>query len=174
MADSHNHNKNPAALLVDHIPWLPKGSALDLAMGYGRNAFYLASQGYNVEGLDWSEEAVAFCREEAKKKGLSLKVDRADLEKHQLKREAYDLITCFFYLDRNIFPQMQGALKKGGMLVYETFLIDQHERFGKPKRVDFCFQHNELLSAFSDLRIRFYQEGVVEETFVAQLIAEKK
>jgi tellurite methyltransferase len=174
MRETHQHdNDEPSGLLTDHLSWLPKGRALDLAMGYGRNAIFLASRGYVVEGLDLSEEAVAFCSGESKKRGLPLEANRVDLERHRLKGDAYDLITCFYYLDRALFPQIKGALKRGGMVVYETFLIDQHERHGKPRRVEFCLARNELLTAFSDLRIRLYEEGEVEGTFIARLIAEK-
>jgi SAM-dependent methyltransferase len=171
-ADPHR-NQAPSSLLLENLSWLPKGKALDVAMGYGRNAFYLAANGYEVEGVDLSEEAVSFCREEAKRRGLPLDVHRVDLESHRLKPGAYELIACFYYLDRNLFPQIQSALKKGGMLVYETFLIDQHTRYGKPTRVEFCLARNELLAAFSDLRVRLYQEGEIEGTFIARLIAEK-
>jgi tellurite methyltransferase len=172
MGDSH-HDDKPSALLIDHLPWLPTGKALDLATGYGRNALYLASKGYAVEGFDLSEEAVAFCRREAARRGLPLEAQRVDLERHLLKNETYDLITCFYYLDRALFPQIKGALKRGGMAVYETFLIDQHERHGKPRRKEFCLARNELLSAFADLRLRLYEEGEVDGTFIARLIAEK-
>jgi tellurite methyltransferase len=174
MGDAHQHdNDEPSALLTDQLSWLPKGRALDLAMGYGRNALYLASRGYVVEGIELSEDAVSFCRGEAQKRGLPLEAIRVDLERHRLKSEAYDLVACFYYLDRDLFPQIKGALKRGGMVVYETFLIDQHERHGKPRRTEFCFARNELLSAFSDLRVRFYEEGEVEGTYIARLIAEK-
>src|SRR5579863_14048 len=168
-----HHSEMPSKLLVDQLQGLPRGRALDLATGYGRNALYLASQGYAVEGAELSEGAVLSCRQEATRRGLSVDIQQVDLERHRLKRDAYDLITCFYYLDRNLFPQIEAALKSGGMIVYETFLIDQRERYGIPGRIEFCLRHNELLSAFYNLRVRFYREGEVEGAFIAQLIAEK-
>lgn len=172
MEEDHRSDQ-PASLLVDHLSELPKGRALDVAMGYGRNALYLAAQGYRVVGLDRSAEAVSHCRSEAERRGVSLEVHQIDLEGHRLDPEQYDLISCFYYLDRTLFPEIKRALRQGGMVVYETFLIDQHRRYGKPGRAAFCLEHNELLKAFSDLRIRFYQEGEFDGTFLAKLIAEK-
>ncbi|HZR45680.1 MAG TPA: hypothetical protein VFA47_03165, partial [Candidatus Manganitrophaceae bacterium] len=85
---------------------------------------------------------------------------------------AYDLVTCFYYLDRNLMPQIRKAVGPGGMIVYETFLIDQHRQFGKPSRPEFCWEHNELLQQFPDFRILFYFEGF-KDRWIAQLIAER-
>lgn len=78
---------------------------------------------------------------------------------------------------------LKKILQPGGAIVYETFLIDQHRQFGRPSRVQFCWDHNELLASFKDFRILFYHEGMIlpqgegrsgEGTWVAQLIAERK
>lgn len=165
----------PSALLADHLSRFPKGSALDVAAGYGRNALFLAEQGYRVEGVDRDEEAVAFCNAEAKRRGLTLKAFRADLENgFVFQRARYDLVTCFYYLDREIIAAMKEALRPGGVVVYETFLIDQHRKFGRPGRSEFCWRHNELLSLFLDFRVLFYFEGEKKDRWIAQLIAERE
>ncbi len=48
----------PAQFLMDNIDLLPEGRVLDVAMGSGRNAVYLAKTGFDVEGVDISEEAI--------------------------------------------------------------------------------------------------------------------
>ena len=66
------------------------------------------------------------------------------------------------------------VLAPGGLLLYETFTIDQHVRFGKPRRTHFCLQPNELLRAFLPLTILYYREGwLYPERAVAQLVAGK-
>ncbi len=47
--------KEPVPFLTQNIHLLPKGRALDIAMGEGRNGVYLATQGFEVVGLDISE-----------------------------------------------------------------------------------------------------------------------
>ncbi|MFQ5949444.1 MAG: class I SAM-dependent methyltransferase [Nitrospiria bacterium] len=180
----------PSPLLVDHLHRLPRGRALDIASGYGRNAFYLAEQGYVVEGVDCDEEAVAFCNREAERRRLAFEARRVDLEKAPFSLgKGYVLISCFYYLDRKIIRDMKAALRIGGVIVYETFLIDQHQRFGKPSKAEFCWEHNELLRSFNGFRILHYFEGMSfphaasdadpteggmkEGRWVAQLIAER-
>ncbi len=176
---------------MDHLHRFPKGKALDIATGYGRNAFFLAEQGYDVEGMDISEEAVRFCNAEGLRRKLSFVARQRDLEKGLFVKEAgYALISCFYYLDRKIIPEIQTALSLGGVVIYETFLIDQHEQFGKPSRKAFCWRHNELLQSFSGFRVLYYNEGMIfpspdalqenireapcsEGRWVAQLVAEK-
>src|SRR3990170_7335876 len=62
--------RGPAAFLVENLHLLPgRGRALDVAMGSGRNALFLAAQGYDVTGIDISPAAVERCREEAERLG---------------------------------------------------------------------------------------------------------
>ncbi len=179
-----HRSQSPAPLLLRFLPRLPKGKALDFASGYGRNAFFLASNGYAVEGFDRNDAAIAFCNEKARKEGHSFTAHFTDLEKEvPSKEETYDVATCFYYLDRKIISKLKQSLKIGGMIVYETFLIDQHRQYGKPSRTEFCWEYNELLHHFSDFRILFYHEGMIPPedentpsengTWVAQLIAER-
>lgn len=173
--ESH-HSQVPSPLLVDHLSRFQKqkGKVLDIATGYGRNALYLAEQGYQVEGVDRDESAVAFCNAEAARRGLPFRAAALDLEKAiSFPDGAYDLVACFYYLDRKIMPEMKKAVSRGGVAVYETFLIDQHRQFGKPSRAEFCWDHNELLRHFLDFRVFFYFEGFKADRWMAQLIAER-
>ena len=58
MTNIHENGFEPAQFLVEAIELLPKGRTLDLAMGNGRNAIYLAKKGFDVEGVDISPEAI--------------------------------------------------------------------------------------------------------------------
>ena len=86
------------------------------------------------------------------------------------------MVTVFFYLQRDLFPQIMRALKTGGLLVYETFLIDNHERFSHPRRREFCLGHNELLSLCHELRVLAYREGALDPRtgpFTAAVLARR-
>lgn len=98
----------------------------------------------------------------------------ADLENnYHIEKGAYEVIICFNYLQRSLIPQIKDGLRKGGMVVYETFIVDQ-VRFGKPKNPDYLLRHNELLDMFRDFRCLSYREGIVEgRKAVASIIAEK-
>jgi hypothetical protein len=69
---------------------------------------------------------------------------------------------------------MKAGLKKGGVILFQTFLIDNHIKFGKPKHKEYCFEHNELLRFFEDFRVIYHKEGfLTEERAVASLVAQK-
>jgi tellurite methyltransferase len=174
MTHFHENDFEPAHFLVENIELLPKGRALDLAMGNGRNAIYLAKAGFEVEGIDISPEAISAALESAEEAGIRIEAQVADLEKaFHLKGGAYDVIICFNYLQRSLIPEMKKGLRHGGMIVYETYIVDQAQ-FGKPTNPDYLLKHNELLDMFRDLRCLRYREGVFKgPRAIASIIAQK-
>jgi len=72
----------PARFLVENIDLLPRGRALDIAIGNGRNAIYLARMGFQVEGVDASQEAVEEALARAASEGVSIQTRVEDLEKY--------------------------------------------------------------------------------------------
>jgi len=168
----------PAQFLVENVELLPKGRVLDVAMGEGRNAVYLARIGFSVEGVDVSPEAVKAALELAQQGGVSITAQVADLEAgYRIERESFDVIICFNYLQRSLIPQIKDGVRQGGVVVYETFLVDQAQ-WGKPKNPDFLLRHNELLDLFRDFRCLRYREGTVEDEgdrkAIASILAQKE
>jgi hypothetical protein len=111
----------------------------------------------------------------AKEAGVRLTVQVADLEtgSYSILPGAYDVIICFNYLHRPLIPGIKKGLRSHGMVVYETFIVDQ-ARFGRPRSMDHLLEHNELLHLFADFRCLRYHEGVMETSrAVAGIIAEK-
>jgi tellurite methyltransferase len=164
----------PAKFLVENISLLPKGRVLDVATGDGRNAIYLANLGFQAEGVDISPEAIHKAQESARAQGVTLDARVVDLEKDPyIQPEHYDVIICFRYLQRSLIPYMKNGLRSGGIVVYETYTIDQIQ-FGKPKNPDFLLKPNELLNLFRDFHIIKYHEGIFEDKkAVAGIIARK-
>jgi SAM-dependent methyltransferase len=176
MGEQHSHDLGPSSFLVDNLDLLPRGRALDLAMGYGRNAVFLAGAGFGVEGVDISPEAVSGALKAAREAGVQLTARVVDLESghESIPRGAYDVIICFNYLHRPLIPAIREGLRPGGMVVYETFIVDQ-ARFGRPSSLAHLLEHNELLHLFRDFRCLRYHEGMVGRTrAVAGIIAEKE
>lgn len=165
----------PSSFLVENLALLPRGKALDVAMGEGRNAIFLAKQGFSVEGVDISAESVQRALAEARKESVIIRAVVADLEgDYQIPRETFDLIICFNYLQRSLAASIRAGLKSGGFLVYETYIVDQAELFGRPRNPAFLLKHNELLEMFRGLRVVLYREGVLEDRAVASLVAQKE
>jgi SAM-dependent methyltransferase len=170
----HTHSNTPSEFLVENILLLPRGKALDIAMGGGKNSLFLAQMGFDVEGVDNSSEAISMANALAKERGVRINTRLIDLEKEPfIKARAYDCIICFNYLQRNLFPFIRNGLRKNGVIVYETYIVDQAQ-FGRPKNPDHLLKHNELLELFSGFRVLRYHEGIMgEEKAVAGIIAQK-
>lgn len=166
----------PSLFLRENIHGLTRGQALDFAMGNGRNTLFLALHGYAVDAIDSSRVAVDRLRSLAKKDSLPINVTQADLSSYELQDKRYDLIINFYFLERALIPQIKGALKKGGMLLFETYTTEQ-PHYGHPHNPDYLLKPNELIRSFADLHIIFYHERVVqspEETkALASLLAQK-
>ncbi|MCX6013647.1 MAG: methyltransferase domain-containing protein [Chloroflexi bacterium] len=171
---NHEHEEAPAEFLVENIQLLPVGKVLDIAMGRGQNAVYLAGLGFDVEGVDISAQSVSDALQLAATKHVSIKAITSDLEKdYQIKEDTYNVIICFNYLQRSLMNQIKAGLKKGGVLVYETFILDQ-ARFGKPRNPDHLLMYNELLDIFRDFRCLRYREGIMPgPKAIAGIVAEK-
>jgi dihydroneopterin aldolase len=174
----------PAQFLTHQLHRLPKGKALDVAAGSGRNALYLASHGFQVDALDRDEEAMTELAATAKQRNLpNLTVRTVDLERTpderpEFLKQEYDVITVFFYLHRPLFPSLIESLKPNGVLIYETFTIDNYMRHRHPRRREFCLAHNELLRLTSGLRVLSYDESEQDSPeqgsiFTARLVAQQ-
>lgn len=175
----------PARFLVQQLQRLPKGRVLDVASGSGRHALFLASLGYQIDAVDRDEQALTRLSASARIRhltGISSRV--LDLEPPppqdpNLGHKVYDAVVVCFYLHRPLFPSLIDALKPGGVLLYETFTVDNHVQRQHPKRREFCLTHSELLRLTSGLHILHYDEGLHEGTsesesvYTAQLVAQK-
>ncbi len=177
-AREYIYGKRPLKLLEEKLGLLVKGKALVLAMGEGRNAVFLARNGFDVDGCDVSDKAIEKSKLFARERGVALNAFVADLEEYKIPANSYDLITCFYYTQRDLIPQIKGGLRKGGMVMFETYSIDQL-KYGKdapgPKNPAYLLKHNELLDLFRDFHIIFYRESeIAENKSVVSLIAQKK
>lgn len=178
--------KPPAPFLTEQQHQLPKGKILDLATGQGRHALYLASQGYSVTAIDRDSDALRTIQHEIQNSNISnVLIQAQDLEDGSpnslnLGTELYEGIIVFFYLYRPLFPSLIKALRRGGVLMYETFLIDNHRIHNHPRREEFCLQHNELFELTQGLRVVHYEEGAQQgsngqdQIFTARMIAKKE
>lgn len=178
--ESTHGSAEPSGFLVEIFAaeaWpMPRGRALDIACGKGRNALFLAEQGFDVVAIDISPVALEEGRKRAAEKNLAISWQQADLEQIQLGEKVYDLVVNFNYLQRSLIAPVKAALKPGGFVIIETYLIDQ-PAIGHPKNPAYLLEHNELLNNFRDFRVLFYREGQFlehgERAFRAGICAQK-
>ena len=163
--------EKPIPFLVDNVHLLPKGKVLDIAMGEGRNGVYLATQGFEVLGLDISEKGLEKAHNLAKKNKVTIATKVVDLESFTLEPNSYDVILCTYYMQKDLFKQFQSALKPGGMIVVETYNVDylKYAQFSRKWALD----TNEMLDIFKGLRVIRYQDYDDGKEAYSSIIAQK-
>lgn len=176
-----NLSLRPAQLLMDHSSLFNKrtleGTILDLACGDGHNGIFLASRDLPVICCDISRETLSSARKLAAENSIKVKFWQVDLEGPKMNpfSEAFfGGILVFRYLHRPLIPCIKKALKKRGLLIYETFTIEQ-PKFGKPRNPNFLLKPGELLGWFKDWEIIYHFEGIKEnpKRSVAQIVCRK-
>jgi 2-polyprenyl-3-methyl-5-hydroxy-6-metoxy-1,4-benzoquinol methylase len=167
----------PSRLLVEHRHLLPAGRALDVACGDGRNALWLARQGYAVDAIDIAFAGLARLAAAAQREGLVVRPIQANLEEIPLPRDRYAVVVNCRYLQRTLFPALRGAVRPGGVIVFETFLREQ-ARIGHPRNPAFLLEPGELRAEFATFSVLVDAEGCVETdgaaSYLARLIARRR
>ncbi|MCC6178716.1 MAG: methyltransferase domain-containing protein [Chloroflexi bacterium] len=140
----------------------PGARALDVACGPGRNAIWLAERGYDVDAWDLSDEALALLRAQLDERAaagqpLSIHPRQVDLDSATIPPGTYALIANVYFLDRQLFPQLERGLAPGGLLVFETFVAAGRtcDRGVSPGH---SLRPGELRAAFPSLDVLEYQE----------------
>lgn len=112
----------PNEFLMKVASTLKPGEALDVGMGSGRNALYLARSGWRVTGFDLSNVGVSRAREQAVAGRLPLTAIRGDMFTYDYGVSRYDLVVVM-YMGRieTLGERITGSLKPGGVLVIEHF-----------------------------------------------------
>lgn len=143
----------PSAIVVEHVHRATHKRALDIACGIGRNSRYLAQLGYEVDAVDISDYALSQIQPSE-----MIHTFETDLTQYIIAPNHYDLIVNINYLERKLFPSIIEGLKKGGVLIFETFIKAHDEGYSNPANPHFLLQSNELLHEFRELKVLFYEE----------------
>jgi SAM-dependent methyltransferase len=176
-ADKPWFNTKPNAFLVEMVRGRQPGKALDVGMGQGRNAIWLAQAGWDVTGFDPAERAVALARQNAQKLGVRLTAEVNGMEDFNFGESRWDLIVLSYVGAREINDILPRSLRPGGIVVLEAFHRDATK--GGPIGAAVVFDPGELPSLFKTLRVVRYQEPLQVADFglqrerVVQFCAEK-
>lgn len=149
----------PHPWLVHHLWRIPRGRALDIACGMGRDSIYLARQGFRVHAVDFSIVALREAGQRARRAGVNDRVSfvAADLTRYAFPREYYDLVIGFSYWEPQLKAALRDTVRPGGFIVYETFNI--WWKWTRPEVEErFLLQPGELLDWLKDWRVWAYRE----------------
>jgi len=156
---SYPRDPDPAPILERAVSWFPDGRALDVATGTGRNAVFLAEQGYTVDGLDRSRPGLEIARENAVDHGVADRCSwiEADAREYAYPEGAYDVITIRSFQIMERLTDIKAALAPGGVLYYQPHLrTSDAVDYGPSNR--HRVGANELLRACLDLTVLHYRE----------------
>jgi tellurite methyltransferase len=178
----------PAGFVLELLPLLPVGPALDLACGTGRHSLLLASRQQAVTAVDFSTVALEILTQRADNlncavthikrpaqignRWYGIQLWQADLEEVSLPSETFSLVICVNYLQRSLFSQIERTMVPGGMLLFETHTVAQLDFAGGPRNPNYLLELGELRTAFPSLRHLFYRELRARKG-IASLIAQK-
>ncbi|MBE0598187.1 MAG: methyltransferase domain-containing protein, partial [Desulfuromonadales bacterium] len=148
---------DPDPWLLQLLPLLPPGEALDIASGRGRNALWLAERGWPVVAVDASAEALAQLEVEAGRRRLPVRTCRIDLEAEPRLPGSFELVLQFFYLQRSLLPALLASVRPGGVAVLRTF-SSAGPFPGGPGNSAFVLRPGELLEIFAGWDIVRHEE----------------
>jgi len=120
------YGTEPNEFLATSVAKLKPGAALSLAEGEGRNAVWLAQQGFTVSSIEQSEKGVAKTLRLALQRGVIVMAERGELETFHIQPNSWDLIVSIYAhtpqeLRRKLLRQVVAGLKPGGVFVLEAY-----------------------------------------------------
>jgi len=121
----------PNQILEKYIAKLPKGKALDIGAGGGRNSIFLAENGFEVEAIDKNEAGLKKIEGLAKEYGLKIKTRKCDISKFKFGKNKYVLVIATHsleFLRKNnidlILNKIKTSLKPEGFIYISVVSIE--------------------------------------------------
>ena len=162
-APTPSFNTEPNAFLVAMAKGLKPGRSLDVGMGQGRNTIYLAQQGWDSNGFDPADRAVAAAQEQARKLGVTITTTVARAEDFDWGTGKWDLIVLSYVGAREFVGYVTKSLRPGGMVIVEGFHRDATK--SRPIGGSVVFDTDELPKIFTGFRVVRYEEAATTSDF---------
>ena len=161
------YGTEPNEFFKEQLDKLNPGYLLMLGEGEGRNAVYAAKMGWQVDAVDFSDQARIKALKLADKEKVHINYTISDLNDHQPGNNQFDAIgIIFFHWDKpeieKIFTSAKLALKKGGVIICQVFSKNQiGKTSGGPKVEDLLFNSDEIAKLFDGLQTITLEERTV-------------
>ncbi|RDY27599.1 methyltransferase domain-containing protein [Romboutsia weinsteinii] len=176
-----NYEEEPEHLLIEYIDLIDKGKVLDLGVGNGRNSLFLSAIGYDVEGVDISDDNIKNYLEKSKELQLDVKGTVADIRKFEIKENEYSLIIVSWVLNffrKNeidyIIEKIKKGLRENGVVYFGAFSIfddfyiknldktcdEQYSLYFSKSGYRHYYTKEEVLKYFEDLKMIAFKSGM--------------
>ncbi|WP_298769141.1 cyclopropane-fatty-acyl-phospholipid synthase family protein [uncultured Shewanella sp.] len=128
--EDYVYGTKPNTFLKENRLVLPKGEVLSLAEGEGRNAVFLAQQGYRVTAVDGSMVGIDKARRLADKAGVTVDFIHGDLAHVDIGQNCWDAVVSIFcplpsMIRQRLYLKVEKGLKKGGVFMLEAYRPEQ-------------------------------------------------
>lgn len=149
-AEGYVYGTEPNGFLVAKAELLPAGRVLCLAEGEGRNAVWLAEQGFEVTAVDASAVGLHKARALAAERGVRITTVHADLAAFVIEPGSWDgIVSIFCHLPPALRAQVHrrcvAGLRPGGVMLLEAYTPDQVGRgTGGPPSVELMMDAETL------------------------------
>ena len=173
-SEEYIYGKDPNEFLANVVGKIPKGKVLCVAEGEGRNAVFLAEQGYEVVAVDSSAVGLEKARKLAEERGVSIQTIVCDLAQFDIKPESWDGVVSIFahvppQVRKELHKKIVNGLRSGGVLILESYRPDQLKyKTGGPPSAEFMMTLEGLEQELKGLNFDYGVEldrDVVEGKF---------
>lgn len=186
--DEYVYGEAANDFLISRASCLSPGNALCLAEGEGRNAVWLAEQGFTVTAVDSSATGLEKAAKLAASRNVSIELIHKDLAEFQIEADRWDLIVSIFaHTPANIraavHQHIAAKLRTGGLFILEAYRVEQLDyKTGGPPVADLMMDMKSLKSELIGLEFLHAKEVVREinegklhhgEGAVVQIVARK-
>lgn len=144
----------PNAFLVRMMSDRRPGNALDVGMGQGRNAIWLAEHGWNVTGFDISPVAIQLARREAERRRVRIDVSVTPYERFNWGKDKWDLIVFSYFFPQAVLAQVWDSLRPGGLILIEGF----HADTGRIRPIGGGYTDRQMFETLKAYRMLVYED----------------
>lgn len=171
-----NSKRSPSPFFESIFSRIQKGKVLDVACGLGENSIFAAKNGCQVKSIDASDLAIDALSSKSQSENLAIETKAVDLDLFLFGLMEFDSILMFNFKPPVLryYSEIVRALKMGGTLVVESLMLaEMPEPMAAEDPRNFYFTTNELIRAFKDLQILFYNETEIDGQVRVQMLARK-
>ncbi|MCL6578990.1 MAG: class I SAM-dependent methyltransferase [Candidatus Bathyarchaeota archaeon] len=162
----------PDSVLVHFLELFPRGFALDLGMGEGRNAIFLAEKGFDVKGVDVSKTAVDRCLQLAKERNVVIDAQVGDLRNFEISEEKYSLIVAagasLNFLKKSEMEELATKMKRGvqkGGFIFISVVSTDDPFYRKLRAQQACTEKNTFYVSRMGTYVHYFTYNEIKKLF---------